>query len=349
MSRSERIAILLVKFKQGTITEPEKKELMNWVDESEQNKLLFEQLTDEIQLAKEFREYYSAEVISWEKIEREAGFEIQPERDEPVPLISVKVRWVIAATVIGITGLIAFFLYQDRGIKPKILVVDVPVFDTVNIVTRIGKRDTVDLPDGSVVQLNAASRLVYTKPFSGTERKVVLDGEAYFEVAENPEKPFIVQTVNPVIGKDPVTISVLGTQFNVKAYNDGMPVVTTVVKGRVRVQQGKRAQDMNVNEQIAADSSGQLVVHTVNAGSSVAWKKDSFDFEKGASVRSVMNELKRWYGVKVEYRGEPQQGFVGSFPRRFTLKQAIDVLRNTDNVILQLEDNTVTVIAKNKE
>jgi ferric-dicitrate binding protein FerR (iron transport regulator) len=345
MSRSASIAALILKkIKQDPLTGPEQTLLTTWAAESDQNRLLLEELTDEVKLGNEFREYYKAETAGWHKITQQAGFDQQRERFPPEGFL-LKNKWAIAVAAILVAGLISLLLYFNLNLPEKVLVEEVPVPEPVTIATGIGKRRTVTLPDGSVVELNAVSRLVYPPTFNDRERKVVLYGEGYFDIVPKPGSAFVVQVVNPVAGKIPVTINVSGTEFNVKSYEDGTPVITTVVKGSVKVQQGTNTRSMETGQQVRADRNGLVLVKAVNVNNALAWKNGAFNFDS-TSIRSMMHEIARWYGVKVACRGDSDKVFFASFPRYPTLTEALGVLKETGDISFIVEDSAVIAVIK---
>ena len=165
------------------------------------------------------------------------------------------------------------------------------------------------LPDGTKVWLNAASAITYPTAFSGPDREVSITGEAYFEVAKNPRQPFRVKV-------NDADIDVLGTSFNINAYNDEPTARTTLLSGAVRVgrlilQPGQQASD---------DRGGRVdLVPHADIDQAVAWKNGLFQF-KSAPIGSLMRQLARWYDIQVAYPGgEPQGHITGKLPRDMSL------------------------------
>ena len=150
------------------------------------------------------------------------------------------------------------------------------------------------LADGTRVMLNAETRLRFPEAFGDGERRVFLEGEAYFEVAKERERPFWVDFREG-------TVRVLGTQFNVKAYG-GEEAVATLVHGKVEVARGQEAVVLQPGEQcrIAAGEAHALIVGKADLMSTLAWKNGEFVF-KDASLEQVIDELARWYNVEMMY------------------------------------------------
>ena len=181
------------------------------------------------------------------------------------------------------------------------------------------------LPDGTRVWLNAASSLSYPVQFWGPERRVVLKGEAYFEVAANPSLPFRVQ----ISGRS--ELEVKGTHFNVMAYPDEPALVTTLLEGLVAVRPAGSTRSpvlIHPNEQaIVRDSlHGVEVRKDPEAAEAVAWKNGITSFSD-ADIRTIMRKVARWYDVEVSYSGEmPSRRFEGGIPRNANLSEVLKVL-----------------------
>jgi transmembrane sensor len=179
------------------------------------------------------------------------------------------------------------------------------------------------LADGSRVWLNAGSTLRYPVLFMGKERKISVTGEAYFEIAHDASKPFIVTNGS-------LDIRVLGTHFNVNAFeDDGNDIKITLLEGSVKIKNGKATgllkpgQQARVNKEIR-------VVSDVDLDMVMAWKNGYFQFEN-ASLQTVLKQVSRWYGVDVVYEGnnQPRQ-FVGEMERDLSLLEMLKILEKND-------------------
>lgn len=194
------------------------------------------------------------------------------------------------------------------------------------ITTPRGGQYTVILPDGSEVWLNAASSLRFPAAFTGKTRKVELAGEAYFEVAKDKDKPFYVD----VSTSDPnrnITIKVLGTNFDIKAYHDEPVIKTTLLKGSVKVVHGKQTEVLHPSEQAQIlQGSDDIRVSRTNVEDIVAWKNGFFHFN-GDDIGAIMRKLERWYDVTVIYEGPPPSGhYTGIINRQTNLSQVLKML-----------------------
>lgn len=189
------------------------------------------------------------------------------------------------------------------------------------LITPRGGQYHLTLPDGSRVWLNAASALKYPTVFSGKERVVELQGEAYFEVAQNASMPFRVM-VRKTPAEEPVQVEVLGTQFNVMAYPDEPGISTTLLEGSVRVREGAKAVLIKPGEQARENR-----VNPVDTEEVVAWKNGMFKFDE-ATIEQVMRQISRWYDVEVVYVNEhPKDLFRGELYRNVNVSRILRVLQ----------------------
>lgn len=175
----------------------------------------------------------------------------------------------------------------------------------------------VTLPDGSKVQLNAASSITFNTDFDGLpERTVNLSGEAYFEVAKRKSKPFIVNTTNQ-------RVTVLGTHFNISAYEDDQYSFTTLVEGSVKIN-GKM---LKPNEQ-AQQSDGNITIRTVDVADAVDWKNGEF-IARNESLESLMKKVSRWYDVDIAYENTKlkEKTFSGSLSRYSRAEDLLNALK----------------------
>ncbi|WP_051145280.1 FecR family protein [Pedobacter heparinus] len=201
---------------------------------------------------------------------------------------------------------------------------------SLTLTTPRGGTYQVRLPDGSKVWLNAASSLTYTAPLNerGGIRKVELSGEAYFEVFRNKNQPFVVTAKN-------LTTTVLGTHFNISAYDDENSTRATLLEGSVKVAapglSGKEAEAGSViikpNQQAFVTGSTGISVKEVDAEQAVAWKNGKFRFRE-TPLQEVMKQLARWYDVEVVYPdGIPDKKFTGGINRNVNVSEALGLFK----------------------
>ncbi|WP_183560394.1 FecR family protein [Mucilaginibacter sp. SP1R1] len=188
------------------------------------------------------------------------------------------------------------------------------------IATPKGGQYNLVLSDGTKVKLNAASSLKYPATFTGTERKVELTGEAYFEVAKNKAMPFKVKAAGQVV-------EVLGTHFNINAYADESTIKTTLLEGSVKVSAGTNIGFLKPGQQASAQTDGSIkITNNVDIDEIMAWKDEMFQFN-GADIQTIMRQVARWYDVDVEFRGKlPSDLYRGKISRNVNVSQVLKIL-----------------------
>ncbi|MEO6733937.1 MAG: FecR domain-containing protein [Ferruginibacter sp.] len=188
------------------------------------------------------------------------------------------------------------------------------------IYTPRGGQYQVTLADGTRVWLNAASSIRFPVMFTGTERRVEITGEAYFEVAKNRSMPFIVNASSS-------EIEVLGTHFNVNAYDDESLTKTTLLEGSVKVKKDSYSKLLVPGQQVQMNKRGELkVLNGADLEEVVAWK-DGLFIMKRADIGSVMRQIARWYDVEIVYQGAIPAGRIsGDMPRNMNLSKMLKVM-----------------------
>jgi len=197
------------------------------------------------------------------------------------------------------------------------------------------------LADGSEVWLNVASSITYPTAFTGNERNVEITGEVYFEVAHNAAMPFKIK-------KDDVEVRVLGTHFNVNAYDDESSLKVTLLEGAVNVgQQGKGSQVIKpgqqaILKQVQGDSKIK-VINSVDIEEVMAWKNGWFNFNS-LQVADIMRQIEKWYDVEVTYEGKPgQKHFSGIVSRNNNVSEVLKIMELA-GIRFKIEGKKITVI-----
>lgn len=178
------------------------------------------------------------------------------------------------------------------------------------------------LNDGTIVWLNSQSSIRYPVAFVGEDRQVEITGEAYFEVAKNLSKKFIVAS-------NGLNIEVLGTHFNVNSYNDNKNIKVTLLEGSVKIIKGGGTYILKPGQQAQVANEIQ-VFNGANLESVMAWKNGFFSFS-GTSVEELMNILGRWYNVEIVFnKSIPNRQFGGHIATSANLSQVIKVLNESE-------------------
>lgn len=220
------------------------------------------------------------------------------------------------------------------------------VYNTIS--TPRGGQYQVVLPDGSRVWLNAASSLRYPTAFKGKERRVELTGEAYFEIekklgADKHRLPFIV-TIRSASGVESGEVEVLGTHFNVMAYDNEKTVNTTLLEGSVRMKKGTVSDVLQPGEQARLSRNGELKKVKVDLEEEIAWKNGIFLF-KGTPIETVLHQASRWYNVEVEYRVNIENNhLVATIPRDVTLSKFLEIMELMGDMHFRIEGSKIIVL-----
>lgn len=220
-------------------------------------------------------------------------------------------------------------IYNNKGNTSGI------VFNTIT--TPKGRQFNIVLADGSKVWLNAASSITFPTAFVGKERKVTITGEAYFEVAHNAEMPFIVE-------KGSTSVLVLGTHFNVNAYDDESEISVTLMEGAVNVKNGSNNNFIKPGQQAQIRQDGKIkLLNDVDVDNVVAWKNGRIQFQ-GANIEKVMRQMSRWYDVEIVYDKKLDDLFYADIPRMTMLSDVLKALELSRKVHFKIEGNKVLVI-----
>jgi transmembrane sensor len=385
-----RIAYLVAAYIRKNLTEEEHDELDKWVESSDENMLLFEELTDERNI--------EANLAWMDKTKGEENLQLIKEQIEFTPghnkLKTKKWFYSIAASVILLIA--SFGIYkiinnkqskqpsianfdktqiQPGGNKATLTLSNGTVIDLVStpnglirndngatinkskdgeiryndssnfnnsiasynvLTTPKGGQYKVLLPDGSKVWLNSASSLKYPTAFIGNERNVYLEGEGYFEIAKDKNKPFKVRLA------DESEVKVLGTHFNVMAYEDEKSKEVTLLEGRVQIIKNNNNQNLEPGQQ-GKITEEKIIVNVADTEQVVGWKNGQFVF-RDADIQSIMRQVARWYDVDVKYETESSQHFNAIIFRNEPVLRLLHILEETDQIHFKIENKIIYVL-----
>lgn len=212
------------------------------------------------------------------------------------------------------------------------------------ITTPKGGQYQVNLADGTKVWLNAASSLKFPTTFDKNQRIVELIGEAYFEVnpknnpgQKNSAQPFLVKTNNQVV-------EVLGTHFNVNAYQDESETKTTLLEGSVQVSQSSSGNSEKLRPGQQSIVNNTITVLNVDATQSIEWQKGYFSFDN-ENVESIMRKISRWYDVDVQFRGNIRfRKFGGRISKFEDITEVLRVMEKTQVIHFKIEGRKIIVM-----
>jgi hypothetical protein len=211
------------------------------------------------------------------------------------------------------------------------------VYNTLTV-PKGSKPFKLKLADGTDVWLNVASSITFPNAFTGNERKVVITGEAYFEVTHNAAMPFVVKQANKNL-----EVRVLGTHFNVNTYDDENSMNVTLLEGSVNVTGNNNNILLSPGQQAQISNNGIKKINNANLDEVMAWKNGTFHFD-GANVQTIMRQVERWYNVDVVYNDKINYSFVANISRDVNVSQLLNILQLTDLVHFKIEGNKITVM-----
>ncbi len=290
---------LLKKYLNNSCTDKEFEELVEWVKAEAANKEgkrwgFDDWLSFEPDLKNKDNKKYSALL---DKIHHEIN--LKDQRETKVMTLGKVTSWLSRAAAILFIPLLGTVFYMLSNNNFQFNQYTNLAVDSLEIIAPIGSRTVVQLSDGSEVYLNYGSKIKYPQNFSGDNREVILSGEGYFNIVHNPENPFIVKTQK-------LNIKALGTSFNVLAYPNETFVATTLVNGKVVLEQTKIDGE---NKTIGAMIPGQHVNYNIKTGEVscsngniekyIAWKDGKLVFDN-EPITGVAEKLSRMFNVDIE-------------------------------------------------
>lgn len=308
---------LLLKYITGETTDNENSWIESWMNEDSDNEKLI------TQLALIYHAHKTQERIKHRDTEY-AFKKIQHKIRSKSRKLFIRRVGVAASLVIGILG-IGSLLIQFLNIKEKYA----PSLITVQ--SNDNSRSQFTLPDGTEVHLNSRSVLTYPSYYQGNERKVtLLEGEAYFKVAHNADRPFIVN-----VSDDRYKIKVLGTEFNLQAYKEDKVIRTTLVEGSVQIDiAGRNAKTTLEPSQKAVYSlnTDQLQITTTNTDRETDWMFDRLVFRQ-TPIKEVLARLSRFYNVEFDVKNDIiyKYTFTGTFEDK-PLYQVLDYMKISSKI-----------------
>lgn len=381
-----RIAELIYKDKIGNLTEQEKCELLAWLEESDFNRQIFDELAKGSSLSRSYDEYRNIHREQvWNAIEKQ----IVPQGRQ------LSLQWVGYAASVMILVVAGWFIFQmsdnknvvqegkkvariTPGTQKAILYLDngeqVVLADNNTVVVEdslSGRIEQVDkslvyqtestvkeerlnvleipnggefqvtLADGTKVCLNAGTKLTYPIAFVGKERRVHLEGEGYFEVKRDENKPFIVEIKG-------MEVKVLGTSFNLRSFAADNRSTATLISGKIEVKTSSRRVELSPNHQ--ADlwvGENKLDVREVDAAVYSAWTKGRFVFRR-ERLETILDDVSRWYNVTVFYEQSSAKDilFSGIMERYADISKTLEMLEKTGKVSFIIDEQKIIVRAK---
>ena len=311
---------LLHKYFKGETSVDEEKRILNWVDESEENRktLQKERMLFDIALFTD----------SKRKMREKAGAGARI-----IPMLRWSAR-IAAAVIVAVSCGFLINEYQYDKLA-QLQTVTVPA----------GQRAQITLADGTKVWLNNAATLKYPREFSEKERNVYLDGEAYFEVTKNRHKPFTVES-------DAMRVRVLGTTFNFKCDKRCRIAEATLIEGEIEVKGNKDEGQIVLAPGQRAElnrNSGRLTVKQVDAKLDAVWRDNLIPFNK-ANIFTITKALERFYDVKIILSPDirSDKTYSGVLKKKSTIESVLKSLQNSIPIEYKIVGNNIFISSDKK-
>lgn len=333
---NQEVTLLLQKFLQGKTTADEEKQLRSLYDR--------QKITQE-----SLQEYYDQQ---WELANQNAEVDAQ--------LLKEKIRYLKKIVKQENYSTSHVLVFRNRWIKASVAAVIALVLTiagiqinssytrsaaVVTISVRNGQKADASLPDGTVVKLNSSSSISYKSDFGKKTRTVKLIGEAYFEVAENKRKPFIVNV------HDNLNIEALGTKFNVKSYPGDKTINSSLIEGRIKVSDKNWIEILSPNEMIVYNRQNKSFdkQNFENSDDVLFWLNNQL-FLKNETLGEIAKTVERLYDVKVVFDSPDLQHlrYTGSI-RNNSLDNILQLIAAVSPVEYRIENSVITFIKSNKQ
>lgn len=292
---------LIIKYLNNQCSEKELQEVVQWIkinsdDQDEKDRVfgLWENYKEDDNVADDEKFSAMFDRIQ-QKIESRSGKTV---RLQPSSW-SVLASWLTRAAAILLVPVLAFLMYTLSERQSDLETLATLADDYLEVFAPIGSRTVVQLPDGSEVHLNYGSKLKYPSVFHGETREVELEGEGYFDVAQDPDRPFVVHAGN-------LNIKAVGTEFNVLAYPGDAAIATTLVEGKVLLEKQLPSYKteslgaMQPNQHVVYNSkTGDITSSMGRVDKYVAWTEGKMIFED-TPIEQVAQKLSRMFNVDIE-------------------------------------------------
>ncbi|MEN8119302.1 MAG: FecR family protein [Bacteroidota bacterium] len=375
----EKIDIIIVKFLQNQSNVSEIESLTKWINEKPENKAYFEQLEtvwNSVDIKSNIDQVSPEQ--SWNKLSsliNKEGNKLEIDTLQKNGSFSLGLILQVAAVVLISFGLswFAFYAYYQNELRVSEGMLEVSV--------EKGSKSVVKLTDGTTIWLNSETTIRYPDKFANNQRDVFIEGEAFFEVAKDKNRPFKVHTSD-------MDIVVLGTSFNVKSYPDEGTIETTLIEGSLRIEKEKKSGtkqciSLEPNQRVTLiKKKGRILLNEINESGDlitgkrnekliseqnkselpeikrkeqiyfdesidpdiyISWKNNKLVF-KDECFESVAVKLERWYNVKIIIKNEKlkEYKFTGTFENE-TVEQAITALQLTTRFEYKFDKNKITI------
>ncbi|MDN5213634.1 DUF4974 domain-containing protein [Fulvivirgaceae bacterium BMA12] len=344
--KKEDIHAIIADYLTNTISADDKEVLECWINESEENEKVFELLKNHWNVPdhKKFTILKSDELKQdiWARVNQQQPLNTGARKKKR---FNVLIRYAAAVLILAVSISFIYSYLEEGG----------PEQEAVRLISKsnnAGRKSTIHLGDGTMVNLNSESRISYHEVFSDTARIIWLTGEAFFNVAHDPARPFYVISHN-------LKIKALGTSFNVSGYSDTEMVKVSLSTGKVSVSIYEPSNSDALRNKIELLPGQEVSCQKkLNVLSSVAiydvievegWKDGILHF-KQAGLEEIIKKLERWYGIKIELDSQPANkiSYSGIFEKQ-NLKNVLKSIGFVINFDFEINNKNVMLKFKNDE
>lgn len=316
----------------NSLTPEETQSLQEWLNASEENRKYFSDM-QEVWIA-------ASDETDDSSFNKDKAYQLFLKQTGVTPQQGINKRkafqlrpWMYAAAmiiVVFICGTIAF--QSGKSVIRNQLT-------QISIEAPYGSKTKLYLPDGTLVWLNAGSKMSYAQDFGINERTLDLSGEAYFEVIKNEEMPFKVHT-------EELDVKVLGTKFNFRNYKDDLEAKVCLLEGKVALNTREKETILHPDQQALLDKkTGKLSVSGTKAAYSAEWTNDRLYFDE-VLLSDIIKELERSYDVKITVADDTLNTirFYGNFRKREqSIQEIMDVLSSTDKMTYTMNGKNIVI------
>jgi ferric-dicitrate binding protein FerR (iron transport regulator) len=368
----DKIIEIIVKYHSGRATVEDKKTLYNWLEEGEENKKYYDQISDIWYSVVNYDEKLEYDTLSAlntikSKMNREKRLfpaNIRRQQTKTRQVFSWFLRVAAVLIIVFSLGTTCYYLFGK-------LIFNRNINELTTITAPIGSKSKITLADGTKVWLNAGSTIKYNENFNNKDRNIELTGEGYFDVAKNKALPFIVNTYE-------IRIMALGTSFNVKAYPDEGSVETTLVSGSLIIEHVKNGKKMFLSpnqratyfkkegnvylsevesksiggekEETLQKIKGKILrIKKVETDVFTAWKDNRLVF-RNESFRSLAVKLERWFDVKINILNKEilDFHFNGTIENE-TIQDIMEIIKYTLPIQYTIKHNVITIYGEDEK
>ena len=327
---------LISKYLNNTLTKEETQKLESWLRQDVKNRIEFENIVAHLS-------HQDGELAT---IKEQVFSRVVNQKDQNIKLnFNQKLRYItrVAAVFVVVFGVALYLVLNDESIDRSNEVSQQQLINQIEKETAFGQQLSFKLPDGTMVKLNAGSKLVFPKQFSQERREVSLIGEAFFDVERDETRPFLIKT-------NKINVSVLGTSFNVRSYGNEANVLVGVKTGRVMVSTEDGKEEVILAQRDLADYSlatHKITKEVIEENALVFGWMDRELILKDYNIDRIMDEVSRWFDVQFDVRSSLDKK--RKFTTRYkdpTLKSVMESLSYAYEFDYQIDNKTITIMTR---